>query len=100
MSYELIFSVKKASLFFINFILHSYYGFCSTSKSWGWATNVGTFHTNAPVLIMRLVSRLPRECCRRSHLVSQAKEITAVCHCVLLCTVCGEEAEVWWRSGH
>ena len=87
MSYELIFSVKKASLFFINFILHSYYGFCSTLKSWGWATNVGTFHTNAPVLIMRLVSRLPRECCRRSHLVSQAEEITAVCHCVC-CVPC------------
>ena len=92
MSYELIFLVKKASLFFINFILHSYYGFCSTLKSWGWATNVGNFHTNAPVLIMRLVSRPPRECCRRSHLVSQAKEITAVCHCAAV-------YRVWWGGG-
>ena len=79
-----LFSWCKRRLSFINFTPHKYYGFCSASKSWGWAGQqmlVLFTHNlifNAQVLIMKP----PGECCRRSHLVSQAKEITALCHCV------------------
>ena len=89
-----LFSWCKRRLSFINFTPHKYYGFCSASKSWGWAGQqmlVLFTHNlifNAQVLIMKP----PGECCRRSHLVSQAKEITAVCHCAAV-------YRVWWGGG-